>query len=276
MRPSVVALLLLGVACGPAETPLAPDAPRVVMPEASATASAPPKVADAPATTASATASSTAAPPPSAPPARVPGLAVAARDPRNAPRASSLVAVELQNLNKLFAATSASSPDAPLIQRRIAEALVEQRKNGAEPGAKAIAAYEKLVTSFPTVTKMDEILYDLGLEYEIAGDMTKARKTYYELIRSSPSSTYVPYAYFAFGEIFLQEAKADPTKLPLAEQAHTEVIKYASSPLVPDALWRLGQIADAQGNAVKAKTMNAKLRANFPTSAAVGRIGEAL
>ncbi len=186
------------------------------------------------------------------------------------------MASELRALEALAAKTPASDPNAPLVQRRIAEAHVELRKLGSEPGAGAIAAYEKLVTSWSGAPNLEEALYYLGLEYELAGDAMKARKAYYELIKRAPSSPWIPYAYFAFGEMFARDGKTDPTKLALASQAFSEAVKYAGSPLLADTFWRLGQVEDAEGNAPKAQTWYAKLRATYPGSDAAKRIGEPL
>jgi len=51
------------------------------------------------------------------------------------------------------------------------------------------------------------------------------RAAYFDLIAKAPTSPYVPFAYFEFAELFKAEAAADPTKLPLAEQALKEALK---------------------------------------------------
>ena len=72
----------------------------------------------------------------------------------------------------------------------------------------------------------DEVLYYLAYEYEQGNQLEQARKIYFELIQSHPTSRYIPNAYLAFGELFFNEAQGDPTKWSLAEQAYKEVIKY--------------------------------------------------
>lgn len=69
-------------------------------------------------------------------------------------------------------------------------------------------------------------LYDDGLSAERAGDFMTARKRYFELIQSAPSSSLVPLAYLAFAELFRVEAESDPSKLPLASAAYREVVRY--------------------------------------------------
>ena len=82
--------------------------------------------------------------------------------------------------------------------------------------------------AYPTYAQIDEAYYYLGLEHELAGDLINARRSYYELIKNAPASRFVPYAYFAFGEVFFHEAKSDPSKWDLAKQSYVEVMKFAS------------------------------------------------
>src|SRR5207237_3943980 len=107
---------------------------------------------------------------------------------------------------------------------------------------KPTATYKELVTKHPTHAALDEVLYFAALEQEIAGDNRKARSSYYELIKRRPGSQYVPYAYFAFGELFFEEAQNDPSKYALAEQAFHEVLKYPTTPLRSEAQTRLDEI----------------------------------
>ena len=174
------------------------------------------------------------------------------------PRSPALLHAETQALEKLLAATAANAPDRPALLRRIAEGYADLRKQG-EGGAsaKAIQSYTELVKTYPTYAQVDEAFYYLGLEQELAGDLMNARKSYYELIKRSPSSKYVPYAYFAFGEMFFHEAKGDPSKWDLAKQAYTEVMKFPS-PIASDAACRMGLVFDAQGDPKRATLMRSK------------------
>jgi TolA-binding protein len=194
-------------------------------------------------------------------------------------RARALLVTEAQGLESLFNATSPGAPDRPQIIRRLAEDFVELSRSSARDGRdseataarrRAIGYYERLVREAPTYPMLDEVFYFMGLEYELAGDLMNARKSYYELIKRSPSSKYIPHAYFAFGEMFFEEAKADPSKLDLASQAFMEVLKYPApaNGLFPDALLRLGQIADQKGDAARAANYYARLKRDFPTSEA--------
>jgi tetratricopeptide (TPR) repeat protein len=70
------------------------------------------------------------------------------------------------------------------------------------------------------------VQYQDAIDYERRGDLTNARRGYYELITKTPSSPLVPYAYLAFGELFFAESDGDPSKLPLAQQAYEKVIQY--------------------------------------------------
>jgi tetratricopeptide (TPR) repeat protein len=173
-------------------------------------------------------------------------------------RSPALLRTETKALENLLVATAQTSPDRPALLRRLAENYSDLRKQGeAGASANAIHHYTELVKAYPTYAQIDEVYYYLGLEYERAGDLSNARRSYYDLIKNSPSSKYVPYAYFAFGETFLHEAKGDPSKWDLAKQSYMEVMKFPS-PIASDAACRLGLVFDAQGDSKRAATMRAK------------------
>ncbi len=177
---------------------------------------------------------------------------------RLTPRARALVVTETQALENLASTTAMNSPDRPVLLRRLAENYVELRRTGAHgASAKAIQHYTSLVTSYPRYAQIDEAYYYLGLEYEIVNELSNARRSYYEVIKLAPSSKYVAYAYYAFGEMFFTEAKSDPSKWDFAKQAYTEVIKFRS-PLQSAAYCRLGAVLEAQGDASAASTWRAK------------------
>ncbi|MBP6844315.1 MAG: tetratricopeptide repeat protein [Kofleriaceae bacterium] len=100
----------------------------------------------------------------------------------------------------------------------------------------------------------DEALWLLGRAYEAQGQLASARKTYLQLIQDWPQSAFVPEAYFAFGELFLAEGSADPSKLALAQQSFAQVTGSAAhaSPLWGYAQQRLGRIAWRGGDDARA------------------------
>ncbi len=196
-------------------------------------------------------------------------------DPRRAPRVAALIASEVQGLESLFASTPTNAPDRPQLLRRLAEDYVELRKStGRDNGRRAIDRYNTLVQQYPSYPQLDEVFYFLALEYEATQQLSEARKMYYELIKQRPSSKLVPAAYFAFGEMFLQEAKTDPSKWDFARQAYTEVLKFPADALRPWAMWRMGQALEQSGDSPKAQAMYTKLRAECPDSEAIAHIGE--
>jgi tetratricopeptide (TPR) repeat protein len=152
------------------------------------------------------------------------------RDPRGGrpPRATALVATEQQGLERLLQSTPRQSPDRPLLLRRIAEGYVELAASSDTKPAlqKAIEYYSTLVRDYPSYVQIDEVLYYRGLACERAGDLQEARRSYFELIQKAPTSSFVPLAYLAFGELFFAEATADPSKWDLADAAFSEVLKY--------------------------------------------------
>ena len=115
--------------------------------------------------------------------------------------------------------------------------------------SKAISYYRRMAAWYSKYSKIDEVLYYLAYEYEQAGDMKKARDTYKELVAKAPNSEYVPAAYLAFGELFFQEATADPGKWAFAEAFYKKVLGY---PAPKNKLWgyaayKLGYVYWNQG-----------------------------
>ncbi len=188
------------------------------------------------------------------------------RDTRKArlqARSRALLITEIAGLERLFRKTKKDDKDRAQLVRRLAEGYVElgsaanrdmveaeikrddakrkkQRqtyeKNKSEAlkakkilkeaRSKAIAFYRVMKRDYPKYSKIDEILYYLAYEYEQAGKLDNARKVYLELIEKAPKSKYVPNAYLAFGELFFNEAMADPSKWALAASAYEKVTEY--------------------------------------------------
>ena len=194
-------------------------------------------------------------------------------------RGASLLKVEIQQLKALLELTPRDSPDRPHVLRRLAEVHAELAwaapKGARSARTSAIQYYEMLHSDHrtfcasPPSTRCDEVLYYIGLENELLGDMDKARRSYLSLVRDHPQSPLVPYAYFAFGEYFFMESKSDPSKLPLAEQVYEKVLQYGDSPIAPEAMSRLAEIAEAQGDAAKAQKYRARGAMKIPSSAPV-------
>jgi tetratricopeptide (TPR) repeat protein len=192
------------------------------------------------------------------------------RDHRRPPRALALLVVEIQQLEMLFRATVATSPDRPLIQRRIAEDYVElekaataesvlpgdparrdtRRRTAEQARRMALRSYEDLVTQFPADPRTDEARYFLAYEREQARDLAGARRAYLDLITQSPSSRYVPLAYLAFGEMFFSEAADDPSKWEIAKQAYRKVLDAPppANEAYAYAWYRLGYVLVNQGD----------------------------
>jgi TolA-binding protein len=206
-------------------------------------------------------------------------LAITARDPRlvhRKARSRALLLTEVKGLERLLATTAASAPDRPSLRRRIADSYSELAYSASGPDAvnarqEAINQLIALKGESPNYPQLDEVLYYAGLAYELNGETSKARGSYYDVILKAPASSLVPYAYFAFGELFLAEGAADSTKYALALQAYAEVLKHPSTPLAPDALLRIGETHLRMGDDAKAKQSFDRLRQDYPSSDAAAR-----
>jgi tetratricopeptide (TPR) repeat protein len=174
-------------------------------------------------------------PRPTAAPSQVSPVVRDDRRSRLQQRAQGLMAAEIQGLESLLASTPATSPDRAQLLRRLAEDYVELENAAVKDQTAALVQssrqnaeqrYTSLKDEFPSYALLDEVLYYLGYEYEQAGDLANARRTYFALIQTRPSSKYIPQAYLAFGDMFFAEATGDPSKYSLAEQAYMKVISY--------------------------------------------------
>lgn len=186
------------------------------------------------------------------------------RPSRVTPRGREALVEELTKLENAYKALPHESPDRPSLMRHIAEDYVElesaaelemarvERPEIAERAetivtrARLVAEhwYSLLVNDYPGEASLDEALFELGYECERGGEPDKARRVYFQLIQRFPDSKYVPIAYLAFAELFLDEAKTDEAKWDLALQAYSQVAKYApqSNPAYGYALYKLGYV----------------------------------
>jgi TolA-binding protein len=205
-----------------------------------------------------------------------------ARDPRIArrrPRSRALVLAETQDLERKLGGIPETAPERPAIHLHLAEAYAELAFSASGPDAAnarkdALRHYAAIAKDHPRSSQVDEALYYLGLTYEQNGDLMNARRAYYDVVAKTPQSKFIPFAYFAFGEMFFAEAVTDPSKNELALQAYQEVLKWdpAENPLFPEALLRIGETALRMKDGSKAREMFGKIRRDFPTSSAASEI----
>jgi hypothetical protein len=203
-------------------------------------------------------------------------LAATVRDERrHVDRPRPLLVVEIQGLESLFSSTPKDAADRPRLMRRIAEAYVDLEHVAIREGTdkvrdaartNALRYYTMLRDQYPKWCLMggpdpskgtgcaDEVLYYLAYEHERGGVSDEARKVYLSLVQGWPQSRYIPGAYLAFGELFFEEAKSDPSKYPLAEQAYVQVLKYPppDNKLAGFARYRLAQVYFKRGDDARA------------------------
>jgi hypothetical protein len=86
--------------------------------------------------------------------------------------------------------------------------------------------------------------YVAALSAERRGDLSVARRAYFDLVQRSPQSPYIPLVYLAFAELFARDAMSDSHKWDLAKSAYREVAKYPPpiNRAHSYALLRLGEI----------------------------------
>jgi hypothetical protein len=196
------------------------------------------------------------------------------RDPRAArlaPRARALLITELQGLESLFASVPKTSPDRPSLIRRLAEDYAELARSAHDDAKVAATAHRKssanyalLAADYPDYAHIDEVNYYRGFEDEQTGDLAHARAAYFAVIQKTPNSKLVPYAYFAFAELFAAEASSDASKWPLAQQSYAKVLDYQKTPLEQNAMFALSYVYEKMGDAERSKQMLVRLRQSYP------------
>ncbi|MBX3227765.1 MAG: tetratricopeptide repeat protein [Labilithrix sp.] len=271
----VVAIVLASTGCSGDEraAPSAADTPaqQLVIPPMDAGAASRDETA-APAAT---------EPPPPPEPATTDEMPPDTRDPRakSAPRQRAVLEVEAQNLERLLVTTPATSSTRPHLLKRLTAAYGELARgasgaDAAQARKQEAAHWTTLLNDHPSTAGLDEARYYRGLAYELSGEPQRARSSYYDLIKTSPQSKLVPYAYFAFGQMFFDDARQDPSKYALAEQAFVEVLKYPppANGIFAYALLRLGETELALNQPAKAKAHFDRLRRDFPGSPATTHV----
>lgn len=206
------------------------------------------------------------------------------RDPRplaRSPRRPALLIPEIKGLESLVAIVAVNAADRPTLLQRVGDAWFELSYVEAADGhataagearRKAIAAYEPFVRDHPNAVNAADVTYFLGYAYELLGDMSSARKTYFTLIQRYPSSRWIAHAYYAFGTLFLKEAQADPRRADLAVKAFAEVLKFPTSAARPWALLGVGEAHELAGEDAQAQSAFQRLRRDFPGHPATAKI----
>lgn len=100
----------------------------------------------------------------------------------------------------------------------------------------------------------DAELFATALKARAAGDKSTARRRLLELTENHRGSPFVPRAYLVFGEMFAEEAVAEPSKWPVAANFYRETLKYPYPE--NDAFFysslRLGEAQSRQGDHAQA------------------------
>ncbi len=129
-----------------------------------------------------------------------------------------------------FALACASSPPPAPVAPTPPASTDAASPPAASPVADALEACKERVLhegipTTPAGAPRGNALHRAADEKRLQGDGEGERQIYYQLIQEEPASPYIPFAYFAFGELFKKDAEADPSKAPLAEEAYKESLK---------------------------------------------------
>lgn len=161
---------------------------------------------------------------------------------RRPARSMALLAAENQALSRLLEVTPASDPDRPRLLMRLAESFAEMAREEGAPASRARAAEHYALAAEARWSGADEARYYEGLEQQCLGDMDKARRAYFDIVLTHPASSFVPYAYFAFGELFRRDSDDDSSKIELARLSYNKVLEFRGTPLIPLTRARLAAL----------------------------------
>jgi TolA-binding protein len=194
-------------------------------------------------------------------------------DPRQGPAPTLGSAIErVKSKEGLLGALSKDSPDRARAEFEVAEAYADLESAAAAQGhekpehAKAAEKARALAILHYSACQstghaqsvgpqeegffLDRAAYELALEYQRGNDVAGTRKALFDVVSRYPTSRFVARAYLIFGELFVAEATADPSKYAFAEQSFDKAAAAATEPPVRAlALSRLAATADAAGHA---------------------------
>lgn len=151
---------------------------------------------------------------------------------------------EHDTVEALYSATDAKSADYAKLALRLGD--LENELSLLEPARdrehKSMAESHYREATSGQGESAIEAKYRLAIDAECRKDLQIARKLQFEIVQSAPNSPLAPYAYFAFGELFLHEADGNEGRLPLAEQAFKKVLEWPASPIARFARKRLDEV----------------------------------
>lgn len=199
------------------------------------------------------------------------------RATRRGPRASSLLVVEIRQLEALLQVTAPVARDRPLLLRRLAEDEVElaEAASNEEQDARdrydaakarvrrsmigrarqaAIANYRALVddpasAQYPL---LDEARWFLAWEYARTGDVANARRVAASLVADRPASPHAARASFLLGAFSMADATRDVSSYAAAERAFATATRTPDPLIASIALDRLERSARAAGDTTAA------------------------
>ncbi len=206
------------------------------------------------------------------------------RATRRGPRASSLLVVEIRQLEALLRATDPVARDRPMLLRRLAEddvelaeaatneaqyaldrydaATAKARRSMIMPARRAaIANYRELLDD-PSNAKyplLDETRWFLAWEYARVGDAANARRVASSLVGDHPASPHAARASFLLGSLSMADAAADVSVYGAAEQAFAMAARTSDPLIASIALDRLERSARAAGDTTAADAATREL-----------------
>jgi tetratricopeptide (TPR) repeat protein len=165
------------------------------------------------------------------------------------------VITEIRQLEDLEKTADPGLPTRVDLLRKLAEGYVQLEAAASRDGVPLIVGraranaekyYSLIVRDYPDYPQLDEVLYYLAYEYEQESNNAKARLVYRDLTVKRPQSQYVPNAYVHFGNLFVNEAQADPSKWKIACYAYVKAVGYPppSNTVYGQGWLRLAQILE--------------------------------
>ena len=124
-----------------------------------------------------------------------------------------------------------------------------------------IAVSESVTPAKPTFD--DKAVYDEAIGLMRERNFPQAIRLLEDLVATAPQSSYVPNAQYWLGELNMA---VTPPDYETAKRYFVSLLRdYSDHQKVPDALYKLGQLYNAQGETAKAKVTLEKVVADYPS-----------
>lgn len=129
------------------------------------------------------------------------------------------------------------------------------------PRGEALFFYRAFAKEYPDDPRIDSAMYFTAVERELARNASAAAELYQVLV-AKEQSQFRSLAMFGLAEfLYIYADRPDE-----ARRYYEKVLELPASPVLPDAILRLAQIAERTGDTATASALYSRLNNEFPSS----------